>query len=49
MSLIYFQPLATAHLPQLVDDELEGVDEEVGAIWAGPVGPDAGIYSLKLN
>ena len=36
--------LTTADLPQLVDNELEGIDEEVGAFWTGPVGPDAGNY-----
>ena len=45
------EPLSTADLPQLVDYELESINEEVGGFWTGPVGPDAGNYSLetKLN
>ena len=35
----------SAHLPQLVHYEPESVNEEIGAFWAGPSGPDAGNVS----
>ena len=47
--LALFQLLVSADLPQLVDYELEGIDEEAGDYWTGPVGPDAGDHSLLSN
>ena len=47
--LASFQLLVSADLPQLVDHELEGIDEEAGDFWTGPVGPDAGDHTLLSN